>query len=171
MHIILILLMICSSTDVIDAYVLRNILSKSYNEQQKIDRYCNLNGGISLTTEMIAYFYLFSYSFIMKKNITSITSNITNIVLKLHVTSLSLPLIIYIACFFLDEGFGPSVSFVFFNLKFNIVIFNMRNQVFHGQDILSRADPMHILAYDSILDLLYLLHETQGTKTHPLKRM
>jgi hypothetical protein len=37
---------------------------------------CEISGAVKVYSEMAAYFYLFSYSYVMKRTITSLTSGI-----------------------------------------------------------------------------------------------
>lgn len=100
--------MVSASTDVLDAFVLSNI---DQRDQNKYQTYCSINGGITLTTEMMAYFYLFSYSYVMKKKITSLTSSIKQIILMVHSFSIIIPIFTYFSVVLVQDGFGPSVSF------------------------------------------------------------
>jgi hypothetical protein len=60
-------------------------------------------------TEMMAYFYLFSYSYVMKKKITSLTSSMRQIIIMVHSFSVLIPLIVYLFIIVGEDGFGPSV--------------------------------------------------------------
>jgi hypothetical protein len=106
MHIILVLMMLSHSTDVIDAFVLTGIK----DDQSKFETYCSINGAFTLITEMSAYFYLFSYSYVMKKKITSLTASIRKIKIMAHVLSILLPFMIYMIVILAKDGFGLSVS-------------------------------------------------------------
>lgn len=68
-----------------------------------------------LMTEMMAYFYLFSYSYVMKKKITSLTSSVNRIILMAHSLSILIPLMIYLPFAIVKERFGQSVSLNFIN--------------------------------------------------------
>ena len=78
-------------------------------------------------TEMMAYFYLFSYSYVMKKKITSLTSSVNRIILTVHSLSILIPLIIYLSFALVKEGFGQSVSINFINECLDITY--MRNRI------------------------------------------
>ena len=60
-------------------------------------------------TEMMAYFYLFSYSYVMKKKITSLTSSMRQIIIMVHSFSVLIPLLVYLLIIVQKDGFGPSV--------------------------------------------------------------
>ena len=109
MHIILVLMMLSHSTDVIDAFVLTGI-KDDQSKFEKIETYCSINGAFTLITEMSAYFYLFSYSYVMKKKITSLTASIRKIKIMAHVLSILLPFMIYMIVILAKDGFGLSVS-------------------------------------------------------------
>jgi len=59
--------------------------------------------------EMIAYFYLFSYSYVMKKKITSLTSSMRQIIIMVHSFSVLMPIVVYLFIIVGKDGFGPSV--------------------------------------------------------------
>ena len=64
-------------------------------------------------TEMMAYFYLFSYSYVMKKKITSLTSSMRQIIIMVHSFSLLIPFLVYLYIIIGKDGFGPSVRINF----------------------------------------------------------
>jgi hypothetical protein len=60
---------------------------------------------------MMAYFYLFSYSYVMKKKITSLTSSMRQIIIMVHSLSTIMPFLVYFFIIIGDDGFGPSVKY------------------------------------------------------------
>jgi hypothetical protein len=72
---------------------------------------CTVSGVISVYSEMAACFYLFSYSYVMKRKITSLTSGIQKSLIISNILSNLLPVIICIALVLIG-GFGVSVRFL-----------------------------------------------------------
>jgi hypothetical protein len=92
MHLILVLMMISQITDLVDAS-----FSKDNDYENKN---CKISAGFNIVTEMSAYFYLMSYSYIMKKKITSLTTNLRTLVIVLHVISIALPLALWAVLYY-----------------------------------------------------------------------
>jgi hypothetical protein len=69
---------------------------------------CTLSGVINVYSEMAACFYFFSYSYVMKRKITSLTSGIQKSLIISNILSNFLPAIICLTLA-LFGGFGVSV--------------------------------------------------------------
>lgn len=77
---------------------------------------CTVSGVINVYSEMAACFYLFSYSYVMKRKITSLTSGIQKSLIISNILSNFLPGIICLTLA-LFGGFGVSVRLPLPNLN------------------------------------------------------
>ena len=79
------------------------------------DKVCKVTGAFNIFAEIIAYLYTVWFSYLVKKMVTSPTSNFSKLSLIAHITSL-LGALLGLLIISLTYGFGLTVSLYSFNL-------------------------------------------------------
>jgi hypothetical protein len=70
---------------------------------------CSVTGGLNLFTEMVAFFYIVWFSYLVKRMVSSPTSNFQSLTLLAHVLTYLLATVFTVSIA-LTFGFGLSVS-------------------------------------------------------------